>query len=104
MVTRLINKTYSSVPTIEGAFHRFVSTIVFSWAVGAAGFQWLASRTRRSGVPFGWTAFDVLMLSLLIYRGDGPRSALILAYLLLIAGTALRFRISLAVSSRGCAC
>ena len=35
------------------------------------------------------------MLTLLLWQGNGPRSALLVVYPLLIAGTALRFRIGL---------
>jgi hypothetical protein len=35
------------------------------------------------------------MLTVLLARGDGPRSAVLVGYLLLIAGTTLRFRVSL---------
>jgi len=41
--------------------------------------------------PFGWAALDVLMATLMMARGQGPRSALLVGYPLLIVGTALRF-------------
>jgi serine/threonine-protein kinase len=79
-----------------GAFHWRVTALVGGWAIGAAGFQWLSTRTRwHNAAIFGWAAFDVLMLTLLLLQGDGPRSAMLPAYFLLIAGTALRLRIAL---------
>jgi hypothetical protein len=78
-----------------GAYHRFITGALLSWAVAAVTFQRLYSRTRRVGVLFAWIAFDILMLTLVIYRGDGPHSALVPRYFLLIAGTGLRLRIYL---------
>ena len=78
-----------------GAFHRFITGAQLSWAVASVAFQWLFSRTRRVGVLFAWIAFDIFMLTLVIYRGDGPRSALVPGYFLLIAGTGLRLRVYL---------
>jgi serine/threonine-protein kinase len=83
-------------PDEGGSFHRVVSALTAVWAVGAAAFQWSASRTHwRLAATYGWAAFDVLMLTLVLLQGDGPHSALLPAYLLLIAGTALRLRIAL---------
>jgi hypothetical protein len=47
------------------------------------------------GFTFGWAAFNVLCFTLLLLKGEGPRSALLPGYLLLIAGTALRLRVAL---------
>jgi serine/threonine-protein kinase len=79
-----------------GDFHVFATWLTLTWAAGAVGFQWLVSRPRwnRPGT-YAWAALDVVMLTVLLMRGDGPRSALLVAYLLLIAGTSLRFRVAL---------
>jgi serine/threonine-protein kinase len=83
-------------PNEGGDFHWFVTAVAAIWALGAAGFQWLLSRTRRRlTVTCGWAAFDVSMFTLVLLCGRGPRSALLPAYLLLIAGTTLRLRIGL---------
>jgi hypothetical protein len=77
-------------------FHWFVTVLVALWALGATGFQWLVTRTRwRTVATYGWAALDVLMLTLFLGQGDGPRSAMLVGYHLLIAGTALRFRLAL---------
>ena len=79
-----------------GAYHWWVTALVGGWAAGAAAFQWAAARTHwHTPAVFGWAAFDVLMLTLLLLQGDGPRSAVLPAYFVLIAGTALRLRIDL---------
>jgi hypothetical protein len=77
-----------------GGFHWFVTGLVLAWAFGAGAFQWLTSR-RGLKVTFVWAAFDVLFFTLLLLKGDGPRSALLPGYLLLITGTALRFQVTL---------
>jgi len=74
-----------------GDFHWFVTGLLAAWACGAAVFQWLTAR-RDTVFTFVWTAFDVVFFTLLLLKGDGPRSALLPVYLLLIAGTALRLR------------
>ena len=79
-----------------GGQHWFVTGLVVFWAAGAMGFQWLSSRTRRRAlVPYGWAALDVLMFTLLVFRGNGPQSTMLVGYLVLIAGTALRYRTAL---------
>jgi serine/threonine-protein kinase len=83
-------------PGEGGSFHWFVTALIASWATAAAGFQWLVSRTRWStAATFAWAALDVLMLTLFLLQGDGPHSAMLPGYLLLIAGTVLRLRIAL---------
>jgi serine/threonine protein kinase len=80
----------------RGAYHWFLTELLASWALGAAWFQRLAARPRwGTAVTFGWSAFDVFMLTLLLFRGNGPRSVLLPGYLLLTAATALRFRVGL---------
>jgi hypothetical protein len=76
-----------------GDFHRFATWLTVTWALAATGFQRLVLRPRWAAAgTYGWSALDVLMLTLLLARGDGPRSSLLVGYLLLIAGTALRYR------------
>lgn len=84
------------IPGEGGSFHWFVTALVASWAVGAAGMQWLATRTRwPTQATYAWSAFDVLMLTLFFLQGNGPESAMLPGYLLLTAGTVLRLRIGL---------
>jgi eukaryotic-like serine/threonine-protein kinase len=83
-------------PGEGGDFHWFVTGLAALWCLGATGFQWLMSRTRRRAlVAYGWAAMDVLLFTVFLLRGNGPRSAMLVGYLLLIAGTALRFRIGM---------
>ncbi len=83
-------------PNEGGDFHWFATGITFGWAAGAVAFQWLVTRSRwTEAATFGWAALDVVMTTLMMARGQGPHSALLIGYPLLIVGTALRFRISL---------
>jgi serine/threonine-protein kinase len=83
-------------PNEGGDFHWFATGLTVAWASGAITFQWLVTSSRWStAATFGWAAMDVLMATLMMARGQGPRSALLIGYPLLIVGTALRFRISL---------
>jgi serine/threonine-protein kinase len=79
-----------------GNFHWFATGLTLAWATGAIAFQWLVTKSRWSeAATFGWAALDVVMATLMMARGQGPRSALLIGYPLLIVGTALRFRISM---------
>jgi hypothetical protein len=76
-----------------GRYHWQVTALVIGWALGAALFQWLARRPATAApAVFGWATADVLWLTLLLWIGDGPRSSLVVGYLILVAGAALRFR------------
>jgi hypothetical protein len=85
-----------NVPNERGAFHWFATGITVVWASGAAVCQWLVTRPRWTTVAmFAWGALDVVMATLMMERGQGPKSALLIGYPLLIVGTSLRYRISL---------
>jgi serine/threonine-protein kinase len=72
------------------------TAIMLVWAAGARLFQTLVTRPAWTVLAiYGWSALDVLMLTVLLLVGDGPKSALLVGYFLLIAGTALRFRLAL---------
>jgi hypothetical protein len=82
--------------TEGGAWHWFATVLVACWAGGAVGFQWLRDRPGLHWpATYGWAALDVVMFTLLLLRGDGPRSPLLVCYPLLVAGAALRFRAGL---------
>jgi eukaryotic-like serine/threonine-protein kinase len=79
-----------------GFFHWFITGIVTTWAVAAMAFQrWMTNRPRSVLPIYCWAAFEVVMLTLFLWQGDGPRSALLIGYPLLIAGAALRYRLGL---------
>jgi serine/threonine-protein kinase len=84
------------VEDLGGHFHWFVTGLAIVWSLGAAFFQWLI---RRPGweelATFGWAGMDVLLFTVLLFHGHGPRSALLGVYMLLVGGAALRFRTDL---------
>ncbi len=76
-----------------GSFHWFATWVTVAWISGAVAFQWLVSKPRwREVAVYGWAALDVVMATLMMWRGQGPRSALVCGYPLLIVGATLRFR------------
>jgi serine/threonine-protein kinase len=78
----------------EGGFYHFALTLlVVVWASGSAAFEYLGSCARGQAalvLPYCWTAMDVIFFTIYLLIGEGPRSALIAGYLVLIAGTPLR--------------
>ena len=80
----------------RGAFQWFVTSLVILWAAGATTFQYLTRWFRNGRVLiYGWATMDLLLFTGFLAVADGPSSSLLLGYPLLIAGTALRFRIGL---------
>jgi len=92
----LISLHVLAVPGEGGAFHRFATWLVLVWLLGAAVFQRLA-RWRGAGaaVTYGWLAMDALLFTCLLLVADGPKSPILVGYLLLVGGAALRLRIGL---------
>jgi hypothetical protein len=84
------------VPGEGGYFHWFATGLMIVWAAGAGFFQWLLRRPGWEGpARFGWASMDVLLFTWLLHNGHGPQSALLVGYLLLVGGAALRFRVTL---------
>jgi tRNA A-37 threonylcarbamoyl transferase component Bud32 len=79
------------VPGEGGFFHGFITGLVLAWASGAAIFQSLLRRTgRRRLVTYSWALMDVFFFTTFLWMADGPRSALLSGYMLLMGGAALR--------------
>jgi serine/threonine-protein kinase len=77
----------------ESTFHWFVTGVTIAWAVGAALFQHLVRRAAWEGpATYAWASMEVLLLSATLWMANGPTSALVPGYLLLIGAAALRFR------------
>jgi serine/threonine-protein kinase len=77
----------------SGAYHWFVTAVLIAWVLGAWAFQRLVRRPAWTvaGV-FAWASLDVLLFSLIVWRGHGPRSSLLPGYLVLVGAAGLRFR------------
>jgi len=92
----LIDLYVLQTPGAGGTFHWFATGLVFVWLFGAVTFQYLARRFRTSSLAiYGWAGMDVLLLTAFLSVANGPKSTVLVGYLLLVAGAALRFRIGL---------
>ncbi len=77
-------------------FHYFVTGLAFVWAAAATLFQYLVRRPHCGAAAiYGWAGMDVLLFTCLLMVADGPNSTILFAYLILVAGAALRFRVAL---------
>jgi hypothetical protein len=84
------------VPGQGGSYHWGVTAICLTWAAGAAFFQGLMRRPdRQVSAVFGWVTMEVALFTAVLYQGEGPKSALLVCYMLLLGGAALRFRVDL---------
>jgi serine/threonine-protein kinase len=81
---------------ITSEFHFYATAVTATWCVGAWVFQRLLIQSHgRPRWLFAWATMDVLLLTLLLFATDGPKSALIVVYLALVASSVLRFRVAL---------
>jgi hypothetical protein len=83
--------------TARGKFHTRVSVVVVAW--GMAAFTLFVCLSRRWVPPalkYVAVVWDLLMVTtLLMLSGEGPRSALILLYFLVVASAPLRLSLEL---------
>ncbi|MEI7701591.1 MAG: serine/threonine-protein kinase [Planctomycetia bacterium] len=99
VVTLLAFFTYHVIADLAGllpndeSFKRSVSYAVPIALMNAVVFQWCLQRTGgASWTLYAWATGEVLLLSMVIFAGDGARSGLIPAMFVLIAASALRCR------------
>ncbi len=83
---------YGEDPAARGSFHAVVTAVVLAWAIGilvlhvCLGRRWVPALLK-----FVVTAWDlVLLTTLVLCSPEGPRSALILLYFVVIAAAPLR--------------
>ncbi len=89
----LINMFVLRSPDETWDFHRFTSGLLLVWLSGAVTFQYLARRFRARNIAiYGWAGMDVLLFTAFLSVANGPCSTVIMGYLLLVAGAALRFQ------------
>jgi serine/threonine-protein kinase len=85
-------------------FHLNMTWIVVLWALGALVAQILLERTGRVAlVRYAWSTMDLLMLSAVLWIAAGPRSPLVVGYLLIVMVTGFRWRPWLVVYVTGLA-
>jgi hypothetical protein len=99
VVTLLAFFTYHVIADSAGllpnddAFKRSVNYAVPIALLNAIVFQWCLQRTGgASWTLYAWATGEVVLLSIVIFAGDGARSGLIPAMFVLIAASALRCR------------
>ena len=95
-VNHLLMLLVFPVEGIGGFFHWFVTGLAVAWCLGAYFFEKLVHCPGwEERATFAWAGMDVVLFSLLLWQGQGPRSSLLSGYLLLIGAAALRFHIRL---------
>ncbi len=95
-VNHLVSLYVLRSPGEGGTFHLFVTGLLVLWLLGASMFQRLALRAQSTAlVTYAWASMDVMLFTALLSVADGPQSTILIGYFLLVAGTALRFRIGL---------
>ena len=83
-------------PAVRGQYHVLVSAVAFAWAVGAMVLHLcLVNRWVPAALPYLATAWDLVMITLVLVIGGDPRSVLAVLYLLVVAGAALRLALPL---------
>ncbi|MCA9248746.1 MAG: hypothetical protein KDA42_16585 [Planctomycetales bacterium] len=82
--------------SVSLAFHQAVTAIAVAWTMLAMGIQvCLRQQIFPHWLKFLSTSCDVILLSAILYLGDGPRSPLIVGYFLILALAALRLSLPL---------
>ncbi len=80
----------------EASYHLAVTAISIAWVtVGVALHVCLSRRYRPSWLSYGATGADLFLVTILLMVSDGPKSSLLVLYLLVVATTAVRLDLSL---------
>jgi hypothetical protein len=83
-------------PVVERPFHEVVTALAVAWALIALVTQFcLQAKIFSSALKYVTTACDMTLLTLVVLAGDGPRSAMVVGFFLIIALATLRLRIGL---------
>ena len=92
----LLNVAVSADATVGGAYHLSVTALAMVWAVGVAALYFLLTRgPPPPALKFLVTAWDLVMVTVLVMLAGGPRSPLVLLYFLVIAAAPLRLALPL---------
>jgi hypothetical protein len=85
---------YSGV--VDLRFHQAVTALALAWAmVGLGVLLCLGQHVFPGSLKFISTAADIVLLTAILMVGDGPKSPLVVAYLLLIVLASPRFSLRL---------
>jgi len=81
---------------VDLPFHQAITALALGWAVIALGIHvCLTQRIFPAILKYLSTGCDIVLLTAIVMVADGPRSPLIVDYLLIIILTTLRFNLSL---------
>jgi hypothetical protein len=81
---------------VDKEFHRLVTWLAVAWTmVALVALLFLRLQVFPAALKYVTTAADLALLTTTLMVADGPRSPLLVAYFLIIAAAALRFRLSL---------
>jgi len=84
------------LPDETREFHWASTAVAVCWCIGAWVLQRLLLRSRgHPAYLFLWTTLDVILLTVLLFYTNGANSPLALLYLVLVAGSVLRFHVPL---------
>ncbi|MCE9580949.1 MAG: hypothetical protein K8T20_00380 [Planctomycetes bacterium] len=78
------------------AYHLAVSAITIAWIASAIVLHMcLGRRYHPAWLSYAAVSVDLLLVTVLLMATDGPRSALLILYLLVVASSALRLKLNL---------
>ena len=81
---------------VDQKFHLAITSLAAAWAMVALGvLLCLRRRIFPDSLKFVTTACDLTLLTAILAIADGPKSALVVAYFLVVALAALRFNLQL---------
>lgn len=84
------------IPGVDRRFNQEVTALAVAWVVMALAVRVaLDSRLFPRSMKFITTVADIVLLTLVIGIGDGPKSPLVVGYFLILAVAALRFSLPL---------
>ncbi|HJT36212.1 MAG TPA: hypothetical protein VJ783_29595 [Pirellulales bacterium] len=84
------------VAGVDQPFHQAVTALAVAWTLASLGVHFCLRRQVFPAVlKYLSTAADVVFLTAILMLADGPRSALVVGYFLIVALSALRFSLPL---------
>jgi hypothetical protein len=93
-IVELVN--FHVYQVVDRPFHQTVTALAVAWTMVALGtLVCLRRQIFPAALKYATTAADVVLLTGILMVADGPRSPLLIGYLLVIALSALRFQLRL---------
>jgi hypothetical protein len=83
-------------PAIQGTYHAQITGSALIWAIGALALQlYLVRRWVPAALKYVATAWDLMMIAIVLMIGKDSHSLLAVLYLLVVAAAALRLSLAL---------